>query len=100
MQQFEGIDMTLQDVVSKIDEFDEDQTIYLQHPWTHTSTAIVEFEPDDGGLPSVAEELGLGYFVEVAVAREVLEDWESELSTPPAVSEQCKRLIQYAATEA
>lgn len=92
--------MTLHDVISKIDEFDEDQTIYLRHPWTHDSTAMVEFEPDDGGLPSEVVELGLGYFVEVAVAREVLEDWESELSTPPAVNEQCERLIQYAVNDA
>ena len=92
--------MTLHEVISKIDEFDEDQTIYLRHPWTQDSTAMVAFEPDDGGLPTEAEENGLGYFVEVAIARDVLEDWAAELSTPPTVSEQCERLIQYGVNDA
>ena len=92
--------MNLHDVISKIDEFDEDQTIYLRRPWAQDSPAMVAFEPDDGGLPAEAEEHGLGYFVEVAIARDIIEELEESHSTPPAVSEQCERLIQYAATEA
>ena len=92
--------MTLHDVISKIDELDDDQTIYLRFPWTQDSTAMVAFEPADGGLPSEVEAVGLGYFVEVAIARDVLEDLEASCSTPPTESERCARLIKYATNEA
>jgi hypothetical protein len=92
--------MKLHDVISRIDELDEDDTIFLRPPWTEDSPAMVAFESDDGGLPAEAEEHGLGYFVEVAIAREILEDWEATRPTPPTVSERCARLIQYAVTDA
>jgi hypothetical protein len=92
--------MTLHDMISRIDELDEDDTIFLRPPWTEDSAAMVGFESDDGGLPVEVEEHGLGYFVEVAIARDVLEDWEATCSTPPTVSERCARLIQYAVTDA
>jgi hypothetical protein len=92
--------MKLLDVISRIDELDEDETIFLRPPWTEDSSAIVAYESADGGLPAEAQEHGLGYFVEVAIAREILEDWEATCPTPPTVSERCARLIQYAVTDA
>lgn len=46
--------MTLMDVAARLDEFDEDYTIYAAELWTAESSAIVAYEPDDEDLPSEA----------------------------------------------
>jgi len=92
--------MTLLELVSALDSLDEESTIYASEPWAEDSKVFVAPEPDSGGLPAGAQELGLKYFLEVFIARQFLEDWAGNLGAEPTPPEKCARLIQYAINDA
>lgn len=92
--------MTLLNAIMTLDELPEEATIYALEPWLPESKVVVLTEPDGGGLPQEAEDAGLSYFLEVAIAREFLEDWQASLSSPVTSAQQCARLIQYALNDA
>jgi hypothetical protein len=91
---------TLLDVISELDEADREATIYASKPWTNESTALVAREPETGGLPPRARDLGLDYFLEVFIASEFLEDWIANLNAKPSAEQKCHRLIGYAVNDA
>jgi hypothetical protein len=92
--------MTLIEVVGKLESFDEGSTIYAAEPWNENSPAIVEAEPETGGLPTNAQLAGMKYFLEIFIARDFLEGWRKSLGTEPTILEACTRLIQYATSDA
>ena len=92
--------MTLIDVVRILNSFDAEGTIYAELPWSTASRAVVENEPELGGIPPGAAELNASYFLEVFVAREVLNGWRANLEHSPGTTEQCDRLIEYASKDA
>lgn len=91
--------MNLAEVAERLREFDGDDTIYASQPWTEASAAIVVPEPASGGLPAAADKAGLKYFLEVSIAREVVEDWISAGQDTGSLA-ICQRLIQYAVNDA
>lgn len=88
--------MTLLQVIKALDSFDDEKTIYARKPWTIESEAIVDFEPESGGVPNSAQ--GLDYFIEVFLAVEFMEDLPK--LTFASYEKKCKRLIQYATNDA
>lgn len=86
------------EAIQSLDSLDVDSTIYAVEPWTASSNALVAKEPKERGLPVAVQERGMKYFLEVFIAREVLEDWVTD--TVPTVAEKCDRLMQYAITDA
>lgn len=58
----------LAEIVARLDEFNADNTIYVQRPWSAQSAAVVAAEREDGSPPVDAD--GLDYFLEVNLARE------------------------------
>jgi hypothetical protein len=58
--------MRLEDIVERLEVFDNDATIYAETPWRPDARAVVAIEPEDGSLP--AEAIGLTYFLEVDIA--------------------------------
>lgn len=88
------------DLVAKLSEFDEYDTIYAAEPWTEDSDAMVATEPESGGLPLEASEAGMTYFLEIFISREVIEGWLASLTEKPNLSETCQRLIEYATYDA
>jgi len=92
--------MTLFEAIRDLDSLPEENTIYASEPWTADSQAIIAYEPDTGGLPVEAQELGLEYFLEVFIAREFLEGWIRSLDAEPTLQQKCERLIQYAINDA
>ena len=56
--------------------------------------AIVALEPERGGVPPEAAEVGMKYFLEVSIARDFVEDWIAALDEKPSSSAICKRLIR------
>jgi hypothetical protein len=90
----------LSDVVLGLECFDQEDTIYASEPWTADSEAIVAREPVTGGLPPDAERHGLKYFLEVAIAHDFVDAWNTELEEPPNLLERCGRLIEYAKNDA
>ena len=95
-----GTVMTLGEVVSQLDAFDEESTIYASEPWNENSRVIVTQEPQLGGQPKNVEDLGLRYFLEVFVAKDFLEGWMANLGRVATASEKTVRLIQYAVNDA
>lgn len=92
--------MKLIDIVSQLDNFDEEMTIYASEPWDLNSDALVDFEPDEGGLPLEAREKNLEYFLEVYLAKEFLDGWVENQKAGVSRSEICNRLIEYAINDA
>lgn len=87
--------MTLSEVLQCLDTFDDEATIIVAEPWTAGSAAQVVETPASGAIADIERD-GLAYFLEVALARELKEDW------PPGNTDQafCERLIQYAINDA
>jgi hypothetical protein len=92
--------MNLLQVTRDLMLFDREWTIYAAKPWTQTSAATVCPEPASGHLPDEAEKLGLVYFLEVFIAREVIEGRTTNLCTQTSEAEKCARLIKYAVSDA
>ena len=92
--------MKLIEAIRDLDSLDDGSTIYAAEPLSEDSLVIVASEPDSGGLPVDVQRLGLKYFLEVFLAREFLEGWVANLKAGPTLQKKCRRLIQYAATDA
>jgi len=91
-------------LVERLAELDDEDTIYATEPWTEDSDAMVAPE-DPGavqpfGIPLEAAEAGMKYFLEVFIAREVVEDWIAALEEKPTSTAICQRLIEYAIDDA
>lgn len=92
--------MTLIELIASLDEVNDDATIYALEPWSHRSVAIIAMEPLEGGLPVEAKQAGLSYFLEVDVAREVLESLQDSSSARVTDGQRCDRVIHYAINDA
>ena len=92
--------MTLNDLINQLYSFDEEKTIYAKRPWHPDTVATVATEPDEGGIPDEAAEIGAEYFLEIFLANEFLEGWVSNLDKAPTIEEKCLRLIKYAENDA
>jgi hypothetical protein len=92
----------LADIIARLSEFDEEDTIYAREPWSAASDAMVAREPeeDDGELPPEVTEAGLTYFLEIDLAMEFIEAWIASLNYEPSASAICERIIQYAVNDA
>jgi hypothetical protein len=92
--------MRLGNVVERLSDFDQEDTIYAQEPWSEESVAMVAREPDEGGVPIEAAKAGMTYFLEIFIAKEFVEDWVSSPQEIPSLSSTCRRLIEYAINDA
>lgn len=95
-----GPTMKLIEAIRDLDILDEEGTIHASQPWAENSEAIVAHEPESGGLPDEAEQLGLIYFLDVFIARDFVESWMASLDAQPTLQQKCARLIEYAITDA
>jgi hypothetical protein len=96
--------MTLREAIQRLAEFDNDATIYVQgvpESWTPESDAGVGVEDVEAEVESLPPEAdGRTYFLEVAVAKEVLSGWTGNLDHAPTLGETVERLINYARYDA
>jgi hypothetical protein len=92
--------MRLGELIQRLGSLDRRATIYAAEPWTGDSLATVALEPETAGLPEVATRDRLAYFLEVAIALDLLDGWESTLGRQPTEPERCARLIRYAIEDA
>lgn len=91
----------LLDIVGRLSDFDEEDTIYVSEPWTEDSYAMVATAPDDSIVPpKAAAEAGLTYFIEIFIAIEFTEAWVASQEEKPSLSAICQRLIEYATYDA
>ena len=101
-QKLMGQIVKLIELVERLAELDDEETIYARKPWTNDSDAMVVRIPDDklNEDPLEATEAGLAYFLESFVAREVMEGWIASLDEKPTLAATCQRLIGYAINDA
>ena len=92
--------MSLGEAIDRLDELDNDATIYASRPFSLGSFAVIAVEPDSGDLPGEAASLGLSYFLEVAIAREVLEGLERISDRHSTPEERRARVLEYAIDDA
>jgi hypothetical protein len=90
--------MTLRDVVARLDEFEDDETIFAESA-TPTARATVAVEAVDGSPPSSA--VGLRYLLEVRLAREAIEVWQAwRPGQTPSLEDKLQALTFYAEHDA
>jgi hypothetical protein len=86
-------------LVEQIGALDEDDVIFARPEFSADSDAATYPLTADDRVPEEPKKLGLHYFLEVSIAREVLEGLTSGKSSM-TLREQCERLIQYAINDA
>lgn len=95
-----GESKTLQDIVKDLDTIAADLVIYVTSPrdWTGATVASLLFHPA-GQYPM---QIGiLTYFLEVSIAREVVDVWKKWHNNPyPTLEEQINAIIHYANKDA
>jgi hypothetical protein len=90
--------MTLRDVVARLDEVEDDETIFAESA-TPTAQAVVAVETADGSSPSSA--VGLRYLLEVPLAREAIEVWRAwRPGQTPSLEDKLEAVIFYAEHDA
>ena len=87
--------MMLSEILQRLDTFGEGAAIIAAKPWSASSRAQV-IEPPESGRVAELERDGMVYFLEIAIVRELKEDWPSEQGETAF----CNRLIQYAIDDA
>jgi hypothetical protein len=91
--------MTLEDVIRRIGELDEEAIIYAAGGAdAELSSRAVVIEDSGDDVPLEAE--GLDYFMGVYTAREVVEDWTAHTGTGVSVEEAGRVLKHYAKHDA
>lgn len=89
---------TLRDVIARLDEFDDDETIFAEAA-TATARAAIGVEGADGSAPGGAA--GLRYLLEVAVAREAVEVWRAwRPGQEPSLEDKLAAVVHYAEHDA
>jgi hypothetical protein len=84
--------MTLRDVIDCLDEFGAGETIFAESP---TPTARAAVAPDD------AAPTGLRYLLEVDLAREAIEVWQTwRPGQTPTLEDKLAAVIYYAEHDA
>jgi hypothetical protein len=87
---------TLRDVVERLDDLDDDGTIYADGASPTAHATVVS-----AGASEIARTPGLRYFLEVALAKEAVTVWsEWRGSARPTLDDKLKAIAYYAAHDA
>lgn len=84
-------DMKLQDALDQIDRLSDDQVVFARKPWLLDSDAEIGMLDFDLHVPATVTSRGLDYFLEVSVAKEVLDVFGERKPS----SEQRRALLMY-----
>jgi uncharacterized RDD family membrane protein YckC len=92
--------MALSELLEKLDEFDDNLTIYAERDpeWSANSRAIVSSQSKDGDVIDARKDLS--YFLEVDIAKEVIEMWKESCGHKPSAEDKCRAVIYYAENDA
>lgn len=89
--------MNLEQLLDRIHELPDGECIFARKPWSATSEAVTAPLGENFQVPSDVVALGLDYFLEVHIAREVLEVFGDR---PASSEEKLRLLIFYAENDA
>jgi len=92
--------MNLIDLISQINNVDEDLIIFLENMDDYKSDLILEYpEEDDNGI-KIENDNKYYYLLEVFLAKEFISDWIASLDYSPSPEEIAKRLYEYGINDA
>ena len=83
-----------------VEQGDDDTTFYVEWPWAPDAEAILVSPSPDTTEPVERDGRSYDYFLEVFIAREVIEDFAATEGESASRLRRCKRLILYAETDA
>ncbi|WP_315728978.1 MULTISPECIES: hypothetical protein [unclassified Bradyrhizobium] len=89
--------MRLSDAISSLSNLDDNAVIFARKPWTRQSDAYVAPLDHDFRVPETIKKLGLDYFLEVNIAKEVLEVFGERM---PTADQVCDLILFYAENDA
>ncbi|GAB2810850.1 hypothetical protein [Lentzea nigeriaca] len=90
---------SLRDLPDRLNELDDDSTIYAAPPWTSASAAVAVVE--DSPEMHAALAAGMTYLLEVDLVYDVLEAWHEWRPGRTATSDdKCAAVIHYAEHDA
>lgn len=93
--------MNLLKVLSSIEEYTDEETIYAVKPWTINSDIIVMVEPDESELELRANGQIYSYFLETFLVKDLLNDLRHLNGNAKLSPEEIAiRVIQYASNDA
>jgi hypothetical protein len=87
----------LKELIAKLDGFDEDGIICAKRPWSETVEAQVAVPDGNLAVPAAVKAAGFEYFLEVHVAKEVVDVFGEK---PATLDEKVRLLIHYADNDA
>lgn len=91
---------SLADIVGQVDGYDSDAVIFVEAPWGGDARATV-VAADDAEAGLMAEQQGMNYFLEVHLAREMLEVWSAwRDNRRPSLADAVAASIYYAQRDA
>lgn len=92
--------MILSKLLEKLDDLDDNSTIYAERnpEWSANSRAIICSQSEDGQVIDAPKDLS--YFLEVDIAREVIEMWKERCGRYPSREDKCRAIIYYAENDA
>jgi hypothetical protein len=89
--------MQLRELIAKLDELDEDGIICVKRPWTAEAESVLAAPEENDAVPAAVTAAGFEHFLEVFIAREVMEVFKGK---PPTLDEIIRLLIDYVETDA
>ncbi len=89
--------MTLREAVRTLDQQNDDAIFCVRCPWTPNADCVVPLPNEVLGVPTEIKQQGYIYFLEVSVAREVLEVLQGKGNS---IEDQVSLLIYYAENDA
>jgi hypothetical protein len=90
--------MKLREALDQVGHLDDDKVIFARRPWIlDTEAEIGRLDDESLGVPEAIRNRGLEYFLDVPVAREVLEVFGNR---EPTVEERRALLLFYAEHDA
>jgi hypothetical protein len=89
---------TITDLIAHINQFEREDVIFAKPEWSEVAEARVFRMTADYRFPPEASALGMTYFLEVDVVRQVLEEFREQPDVP--LLTKVRRVIHYAKFDA
>ena len=87
----------LQELIANLEQLDDAYIICAMKPWSPDASAQLALPDENEAVPDDVKLCGFSYFLEVYIAKEVLEVFAEK---PPSVDEKVRLLIEYAENDA
>ena len=85
--------MVLKEAIGTLDGLDREDVFFVKKPWGSEAECIVAHLNENLGVPSEIKAAGFAYFLEVPLAREVLDVLKGH---PASLEDKVKLLLFYA----